>query len=134
MAHKYVIDTHALVWHLELNPRLSPGAGAVLNDPYHQFVLPVIALAEAVNLVEKGRSTIPAVADLMASVKADRRFVVEALTLYVLEISLGLTTIPEIHDRLIVAAAVHLQAQHHTVAIVTRDAAITRSGLVPVIW
>jgi PIN domain nuclease of toxin-antitoxin system len=33
MAHKYVLDTHALVWHLEGNPRLGPQAKEVIDDP-----------------------------------------------------------------------------------------------------
>jgi PIN domain nuclease of toxin-antitoxin system len=47
MAHKYVLDSHALVWHLEGNPRLGPQAKKVIDDPASNLVLPIIALAEA---------------------------------------------------------------------------------------
>jgi PIN domain nuclease of toxin-antitoxin system len=47
MAHKYVLDTHALVWHLEGNPRLGPQAKKAIEDPLSNLVLPIIALAEA---------------------------------------------------------------------------------------
>jgi PIN domain nuclease of toxin-antitoxin system len=40
-----------------------------------------------------------------------------------------LTALPDIHDRLIVAAALEVGA-----SIITRDQAITKSGLAPVVW
>ena len=47
MAHKYVLDTHVLVWHLEGNPRLGVKAKEIIEDPLSRLVLPIIALAEA---------------------------------------------------------------------------------------
>lgn len=55
MAIKYVVDTHALLWYLEGNPKLGNAAKAVLSDPASELVLPLIALAEAVFTVEKAR-------------------------------------------------------------------------------
>ncbi|HSN77754.1 MAG TPA: hypothetical protein VL334_21985 [Anaerolineae bacterium] len=55
MAFKYVLDTHPLVWYLEGNPRLSPKVKAVIDDPKSNLVLPIIALAEATFIVERGR-------------------------------------------------------------------------------
>ena len=73
MAHKYVLDTHAVVWHLEGNPRLGPNAKKVIDDPLSSLVLPIIALAEAAYIVEHGRTAIPQVPDLLRSVFADLR-------------------------------------------------------------
>jgi PIN domain nuclease of toxin-antitoxin system len=47
MAHKYVLDTRALVWHLEGNPRLGPQARKVIDDPLSSLVLPILAITEA---------------------------------------------------------------------------------------
>jgi len=47
MAHKYVLDTHTLVWYIEGNPRLGAAAKLVIDDPGSELVLSVIALAEA---------------------------------------------------------------------------------------
>jgi PIN domain nuclease of toxin-antitoxin system len=58
MATKHIVDTHALVWHLEGNPRLGSKAGTILADPSSELVLPMIALAEACWMVEHGKSTI----------------------------------------------------------------------------
>lgn len=45
---KYVIDTHALIWFLEGNPRLSINAKAILSHPDSQLIIPATTLAEAV--------------------------------------------------------------------------------------
>lgn len=42
----YVVDTHALIWHLEAGPRLSEAARKILTDPQSQLVIPTIVLAE----------------------------------------------------------------------------------------
>lgn len=54
MAHKYIVDTHALIWYLEGNTKLSKKARAILDDTQSQLVLPLIALAEAAFVVERG--------------------------------------------------------------------------------
>ncbi len=55
MANKYILDTHALVWYLEGNPKLASNAKATMNAVDSEMVLPLIALSEAAFLVEKGR-------------------------------------------------------------------------------
>lgn len=54
MAHKYIIDTHALIWFLEGNKRLSQPAKTVMAASDSEMVLPLIALAEATVIIEKG--------------------------------------------------------------------------------
>jgi PIN domain nuclease of toxin-antitoxin system len=51
---KYVVDTHALIWFLEGNPHPSITAKTVLVDPVSELILPAIALAEAVWIVDRG--------------------------------------------------------------------------------
>ena len=50
MAHRYIIDTHALIWFVEGNKRLSRSAREILAAPNGQMVLPLIALAEAATI------------------------------------------------------------------------------------
>jgi len=38
---KYILDTHALIWFLEGNPRLGAGAKAVLENENSELILPV---------------------------------------------------------------------------------------------
>lgn len=67
----WILDTHALIWYLEGNPCLGEGARAVIDSPQSRLVLPIIALAEAAYIVEKGRTGIPGVEDLLNSVLSD---------------------------------------------------------------
>jgi PIN domain nuclease of toxin-antitoxin system len=73
---KYVVDTHALIWFLEGNPRLGINAKAILADSASQLVLPAIALAEAVWIVDRARTSIPSVVDLLNAVNADPRITI----------------------------------------------------------
>ncbi|MDZ8264169.1 type II toxin-antitoxin system VapC family toxin [Nostoc sp. ChiQUE01b] len=56
---KYVIDTHALIWFLEGNSRLGANAKTILSNPDSQLITPATTLAEAIWIVERGRTSIP---------------------------------------------------------------------------
>lgn len=128
------MDTHALIWYLEGSSRLGVNAKAVLDDPDSELLLPVIALAEACWIVERGRTNIPSVTNLLEDVDADPRITIVPLDRVALDVSLTLTSIGEMHDRQIVALAVQMQNKGETVALLTKDANIVASGLVPVVW
>ncbi len=135
MADKHVLDAHTPVWFLVGHPNLGPNARAVLEAPNSDLYLPLIALAEACWLVEKGRApTIPSVAHLMTAADADAPVTLVPLDRSILDRSLSLTSITEMHDRLNVATVLHLASAGDAVALLTRDATITASGLVPIIW
>ena len=134
MATKYVVDTHALVWFAEGNSRLGADAKAILEDPESELIIPVIVLAEACWIIERGRTSIPSVQALMAVVDADPRIVTVPLSRSVLEKTFDLTMIDEMHDRQILATASLLTASGEDVALLTNDAMIRESGLVRIIW
>lgn len=131
---KYVVDTHALIWFLEGNSRLGDNARTVLSEADSQLVLPAIALAEAVWIVERGKTSIPSVTALLSAVSADSRVMVYPLDRAVIDQSINLATIDEMHDRQIVSTAFVLQNQDETVSVLTCDQNITASGLVPIVW
>lgn len=136
MAHKYILDTHALVWFVEGNKRLSESAKEIIVATDSQMVLPIIALAEAAVIIERGRTTILDVSKFLSRVYADTRIEIFPLTLDVFERSLtaeGLH-IPELHDRFIVSTGLHLQDMGDTVEIVTKDQAIIDAGVLATIW
>jgi PIN domain nuclease of toxin-antitoxin system len=54
---KYIVDTHALIWFLEGNPRLGIRAKAILSDLSSELILPAIALAESVWIVSRGKTS-----------------------------------------------------------------------------
>ena len=66
---KYVVDTHALIWFLEGNLRLGTNAKTILSDSASQLILPAIALAEAVWIVDRNRTSISSVTNLLDAIK-----------------------------------------------------------------
>lgn len=134
MATKFIVDTHALIWYLESSQRLGVAARAILDDPASELIFPVIALAEAVDVVDKGRTKISDVPTLLNRVLNDPRLILQPLNLEILQVSLQARAVPEMHDRLIVAAGLALQNQGEDVAILTRDVSIVTAALLPIIW
>ena len=134
MANKFIVDAHALIWYLEGNSRLGKAAKDVLDDSLSRLVLPVIALAEVIFVVEKGKTLILDAAALINRVQNDVRFEIHSLTFQILQTGLNLTAIPEMHDRLIVATGIYLQNSGETVKILTKDNEIILSAFLPVVW
>lgn len=131
---KYVIDTHALIWFLEGNSRLGANANSILSNPDSQLVIPATTLAEAVWIVERGRTSIPSAKNLFSAVEADSRVVIYPLDKDVIEATMSLSAINEMHDRQIAATALFLASKGEDVQLLTCDLNITASGLVPIIW
>ncbi len=131
---KYVIDTHALIWFLEGNSRLGNQAREVLADARSELVLPAIALAEAMWIVEKGKTSIPSVTALLLAIKADGRIQIVALDMATVIQTADLEAINEMHDRQIVSIALCLKTSGLAITVVSCDRNITASGLVDVIW
>ena len=134
MIDKYVVDTHGLIWYIEGNRKLGAKAKLVLDDKNSVLILPVIALAEAIDIVQKQRTSIPDVETLLNRVLTDLRIEIEPLTVEILQESLNAVAVPEIHDRLITATALLLEKQGFDVAILTKDPAISSSKLVQIVW
>jgi PIN domain nuclease of toxin-antitoxin system len=127
-----VVDTHALIWFLEGNERLSERARQALANPNAVLVIPAIVLAEAMWIIESGRTGIPSVESFLGDVLADPRVIIEPLTHQLAIAAHYLQAIPEMHDRQIVAAA--LAPEDGPLPLVTKDAAIAASGLMGVVW
>ena len=134
MVTQYVVDTHALVWFLEGNPRLGTHAKVLLEDPTSILIVPIIVVAEACWIIEHGRTSIPSVSDFLKAVDVDSRVTVVPLDRAIFEKTLALQAIGEMHDRQIVATALFLQDQNETVAVLTKDANIRAAGVVTTIW
>ena len=134
MTTRYVVDTHTLIWFLEENPRLGSQAKTLLQDPESALVIPIIVLAEACWMIEHGKTSIPSSRPFLDAVAADPRVRVIPLDQAVLDKTLSLTAVTKMHDRQIVATALLLVDRGETVALLTRDANIRDSGLIPVLW
>ena len=84
-------------------------------------------------IVEHGRVPAFSVVDVQAALDADARFTIYPLDRAVMDRSQGLTAINEMHDRQIVATALMLADTGERVALLTHDANIIASGLVPIV-
>jgi hypothetical protein len=93
-----------------------------------------IALAEAAWIVERGKTSIPSVNALFNVINSDSRITVYPLDRTIIDRTLSLLTLQEMHDRQIVATAMILQDRGETVALLTCDRNITASGLISIIW
>ena len=134
MSSKYVVDTHAMVWFNVGDPRLGPNAKQILSNPDSELILPITALAEVCWIIEHGRTSIPSVTDFLLTIDADPRVTVTPLDHTILDKTLTLTDINEMHDRQIAATVLVLIDQGESVVLLTRDQNIRETDLVPVIW
>lgn len=131
----YIVDTHTLLWYLDTDKRLGSTAKRILDDRSTRFLLPAIALAEALFILERGRGQYAVNEErLLASIRADSRIRIVALGQRILDLTLQCKAIDEMHDRQIVATALFIQSCGFTTAILTKDANITTSGLIPCVW
>ena len=72
--------------------------------------------------------------DLLNAINGDLRITIYPLDQAIIQQSIGLSAITEMHDRLIVATAVFLENQGENTALLTCDRNITASSLVTLIW
>ena len=123
-------DTHAAIWFLENDKRLSPAAANAL-DAAQRILFPTICIVEITYLVEKGK--------LHAAVlpRLFRELDNPATTLQLANLDLGVLLclqdisrydVPDMPDRIIAATALH-----HRVPLVTRDRMI-RSSSIDTLW
>ena len=127
---EYVTDTHSLLWYFARPKLLGPGAAAAFAQVAAGeagLIVPVIVLAELIFALESK----PQSADwdlVMSHLQASPNVTIADWTLARTLDLRHLRAIPEMHDRLIAAEALARGA-----TLITRDQAITASGLVPVV-
>lgn len=128
---QFVTDTHPLAWYLAGVPRLSGKVREIFDQAVaeeHEIIIPALVIAELVMVAEKQRVLLD-MAEVIETLQAQPAFQIVALTPAIAIRCQSLSALPDIHDRLIVATAQELD-----LPILTRDEAITQSGLVSVIW
>jgi len=127
----YMTDTHALLWAFHQPRKLGENARRVFDEIANgkaRLLIPVIVMAELIFTIENK----PIEADLDKILDAiDNSPNVEFVDFdYAATLKLRtLSSIPEMHDRMIVASAVLNGA-----TLITRDRAITAAKVVEVIW
>ncbi len=126
-----IVDTHALIWLLEDNQRLSKTARDAMLDNNVQVVVPTIVLAEIAYLFHRNRVSVN-INYVLEHIYRTRNYIVYALDEMVIE---HLPPELDIHDGLIVATAlVFRDVLAKEVAVVTKDQMIQQCGLVQTLW
>ena len=131
---KYIVDTHALIWFLEGNPKLGDKAKNILANANSELILPAIVLAEAVWIIDKNKTSIPSVNDLLTAIDNDPRIIIYPLAQDIIATSITIPEITEMHDRLIVATGLFLENLGEQIALLSCDLNITQSKLLTIIW
>lgn len=131
----YVTDTHALYWHLTNDPKLSAAARLAFLRTDHGLdclFVPGIALIEQVYLVERGRLALGPVDHVLGLLDTPvGSYAVAALDQVVAQAvrRVPRANVPEMPDRIIAATAYRLG-----LPLITRDLAIRRAAIVPIVW
>ena len=127
----YVVDTHALVWHLTDDPRLGEEARDILNmaDRGEAVILvPSIVLAECFYLLEKhGQGDM--FLKVLDAIEQHPCYDICSLNAEVLRMMPRITCLSGLHDRIIVATA-----KIRGAVLITKDEEIGKCGCVPTAW
>lgn len=120
----YVVDTHVLIWYFIGSKRLKRELKEKIDEVRNaggRLLVPTIVLAEALAIAEKGKVEFDFFA-MYQLIKDESEFEIVSFTPEILEEVIR-TTVPEIHDRIIVATAKFYRA-----GILTKDKIILESG------
>jgi PIN domain nuclease of toxin-antitoxin system len=132
---RWVTDTHALLWHLYDDKKLSARAKDIFiktDADEHQIIIPAIVLIEIIYLAEKGRIAVDAVNHVLALLQS------EADNYMIAHVDLGVATtlqkvdrllVPDMPDRIIAATALHLN-----LPLLTYDRQISSLPSLSVVW
>ncbi|HLD81309.1 MAG TPA: PIN domain-containing protein [archaeon] len=124
----YVADTHAFLYYLL--DRLPPTANKAFVEAEKgnaTILVPTIALAEAIHVIEKERVNTD-LKTLFSLFELGNNFTTIDLTLEITRM-IPETRLPELHDRIITATAKLLNA-----TLITKDKKIRESQLTPTTW
>ncbi len=127
----YVADTHALLWWFTDSPKLSKKAAAIFEECERGEIvifIPSIVIAEALSIFDKKRVSFD-FKKLLKRINESEHFVIVSLDYPVLQRMIEFTDIPELHDKIIVSTAKHLD-----LPIITKDTVLRGISHIKAIW
>ena len=130
-ANRFVVDTHALIWHLGESEKLPDLARKKLQgiDKGESIgLIPIIVLAEAGYIFEKGRIKV-SLQELLSVIDSGDNYRILDFDREQLEKMLEVKEVPEMHDRIIAAVA-----DIHGAEVITRDEEMQNAKIVETIW
>ena len=128
-----VVDSHSMIWFLQGHPKLSSAAFAALEDEGSLLLVPAICLCEIYATLRKGKYSLR-YEHVREAVERSGRIEIVPIDYEITTASLSLSQLDGIHDQLIVATALQLLRDRPTLRVVTADAKILASNLVPILW
>ena len=128
---RFIVDTHALWWYFKASPLLSATASDIFRMALAGeaiIIVPAIVVAEFYFLSIKFREPFTP-SELIDAMKDPMGFEFSDLGMAQLEKLDGLQEIPEMHDRLIAAESLLLDAP-----VITRDRVFSNSSQIETVW
>jgi len=127
----FIADTHALLWYLTDDNRLSKDANLIFEETEkgeHLIIGPTIVLVESLDVIEKKKVTYDF--DLvLQSIENNENYIIWDLDLEVVNQMIKIKNVRELHDRIIVAVAKLCDA-----GLITKDGEITEAKEVNTRW
>jgi PIN domain nuclease of toxin-antitoxin system len=126
-----VTDTHALFWWFVDSPKLSPKASEIFekNEKGKNVIfIPTIVVAEALSIFDKKRISFD-FRKLFKKIVESENYVLIPLDIPILRTLIDLKDIPELHDKIIVSTAKHLN-----VPLITKDKTLQSLTYLKIIW
>jgi len=128
----YVTDTHPFLWYLVGDTRRLGPAARVAFDQAEAgravIIIPSIVLAESLHVSEKGRMKFK-FERVLEMIESALNYRIYPLDLPVIRRASDLKGVSEIHDRIIVATAKHIELE-----LITDDEEVRTSGQVGIVW
>ena len=128
----YVTDTHPFLWYLVGDTRRLGPAARVAFDQAEAgravIIIPSIVLAESLHVSEKGRMKFK-FERVLETIESALNYRIYPLDLPVIRRASDLKGVSEIHDRIIVATAKHIELE-----LITDDEEVRTSGQVGIVW
>ena len=127
----FVTNAHSLIWYLIDDKRLGRDALSIFDKADNSeviIIVPTIALAEIIHICEKRKVGLK-INEVIEKIHTSSNYIPCSLNMDVLEKSISLKNVPDIHDRLIVATTKMFKAK-----LISKDEEIKKSGIVEMIW
>jgi PIN domain nuclease of toxin-antitoxin system len=127
----FIADTHALLWWFTNSPKLSLKvldifAGCERGE--NIIFVPSIVIAEALSIFDKKRVSFN-FRNLFKKLHESENFILIALDYPILQKMIDLNDLPELHDKIIVATAKHLNFP-----LITKDQILQKLSYIKVVW
>lgn len=127
----YIADTHALLWWFTESPKLGLQAAQIFQECEEGesiVFVPSIVIAEALSIFDKKRIAFD-FRKLFTRITKSENYVIVSLDLSILEKMIDLKDIPELHDKIIVSTAKHLD-----LPLITKDSVLQNLPHIKTVW